>query len=50
MKKSTSIKIDEDIWKTARKRAIDIELTVGGYLEKLIMDDIDRYNKNLDKK
>jgi len=44
-RRSTSLKIDMEIWKEGKKRAIDLELTVGKYIEKLIKQDIKNRQK-----
>ena len=36
----TSIRIDEEVWKDAKKRAIDLGLDVSEYLEKLVKKDL----------
>ena len=36
MRKTTSIKIDPDIWKEAKKYCIDKEIEVSYYIESLI--------------
>ena len=40
LRKATSIKIDPEIWKLAKKQAIDKDMQVSEYVEKLITDDI----------
>lgn len=39
-KKVTSIKIDPEVWKEARKHCIDESIEVSEYLEKLIKKDL----------
>ena len=39
-RKTTSIKIDPEIWKKAKKRAIDLEIDASEYIENLIKKDI----------
>ena len=36
---TTSIKVNLETWKTAKKKAIDLGLTAGEYLERLIKND-----------
>ncbi|MEK6915387.1 MAG: hypothetical protein AABW89_02505 [Nanoarchaeota archaeon] len=40
VKKTTSIKIEEDIWKEARKHCIDEDMEISLYLENLIKNDL----------
>ena len=39
-RKTTSIKIDIDLWKQARKKCIDIDSEISVYLENLIRKDL----------
>lgn len=39
-RKTTSIKIDIDLWKQARKKCIDIDSEISTYLENLIKNDL----------
>lgn len=41
-RKSTSIKVDEDLWKEFKKRAIDKDLDVSELLERLIRKELGR--------
>ena len=40
MRKTTSLKIDPEIWKKAKKKCIDKDLSISSYLETLIKKDI----------
>jgi hypothetical protein len=40
IRKTTSIKIDPDVWKEARKYCIDNNMDVSVYIEKLIKKDL----------
>jgi len=40
MKKTTSIKIDPELWKKVKKQCIDQEIDVSEYIEKLIKKDL----------
>ena len=42
MKKTTTIKIDVDLQKTARKMCIDNEISISEYVENLIRADLDK--------
>lgn len=39
-RKTTSIKIDPDLWKTVKKHSIDLDVDVSEYIEKLIKKDL----------
>ncbi len=39
-RKTTSIKMDIDLWKEARKKCIDLDSEISTYLEDLIRKDI----------
>ncbi|MDE1828153.1 MAG: hypothetical protein KGH65_03275 [Candidatus Micrarchaeota archaeon] len=41
-RKTTSIKIDPELWKRVKKFCIDEEVDVSEYLEKLIKVDLDK--------
>jgi len=41
MRKATSIKIDVEVWKHAKKRAIDLNMRISEYLESLIKKDME---------
>lgn len=38
-RKTTSLKIDEKVWRIARKKAIDLSMDVSDYVENLIRAD-----------
>ncbi len=40
MRKTTSLKIDSELWKEVKKKCIDIELEISEYIEGLIKNDI----------
>ena len=40
MRKTTSIKIDAELWKKVRKHCIDEEIEVSTYLEELVKKDL----------
>lgn len=39
-RKTTSLKIDPEIWKSAKKKCIDEEISISEYIESLIKKDI----------
>ena len=39
-RKTTSLKIDPELWKQAKKKAIDEDLDLSEYIEKLIKGDL----------
>ncbi|MFB6145893.1 MAG: hypothetical protein ABEJ99_05320 [Candidatus Nanohaloarchaea archaeon] len=39
-KKTTSIRIDKEIWKEAKKQCIDEEIELSEYISKLIKEDL----------
>lgn len=41
MRKATSIKVDIEVWKQAKKRAIDLNMHISEYLESLIKRDME---------
>jgi hypothetical protein len=41
-KKTTSIKIDPELWKKVRKHCIDEEVDISAYLEELIKKDLQK--------
>ena len=41
-RKTTSIKIDPELWKKAKKYCIDKELDLSEYLEKIIKKDLQK--------
>lgn len=40
-KKNTSIRVDEELWKKAKKRAIDRNKTIGEFIEALIEKEVE---------
>jgi macrodomain Ter protein organizer (MatP/YcbG family) len=46
-RRTTSIKIDPDLWKKVRKYCIDKEMDVSDYIEGLIKVDMERKNKGV---
>ena len=42
MKKTTSIRIDQDVWNTGKKQAIDKDMRIGEYVEDLIKEKINK--------
>ena len=48
-RKSTSIKINPETWKDAKKRAIDLDIEVSEYIEKLIKKELNDVTKNSKK-
>ena len=47
-RRTTSIKIDPDLWKRVRKHCIDKDMDVSDYIEGLIKMDMDKKNKGLE--
>ncbi len=41
-KKTTSIKVDPDLWKEAKKLAIDRGVTIGALVEQLLRKELER--------
>ena len=41
---TVSIKLDKDVWKEAKKKAIDLDLTVGKFVETAILHEMQRVN------
>ena len=39
-RKTTSLKIDVDLWKEVKKKCIDLDLKISDYLENLIKRDL----------
>ncbi|MDP7180110.1 MAG: hypothetical protein QF824_02485 [Candidatus Woesearchaeota archaeon] len=39
-RKTTSLKIDPDLWKEVKKKCIDLETEISDYLENLIKKDL----------
>ncbi len=44
-RKTTSLKIDSDLWKRVKKRCIDAEQDISVYIEELITKDLERSKK-----
>jgi len=42
MRKTTSIKIDEELWKEAKIKCIKGDMEISAYIEKLIKEDLKR--------
>ena len=40
LRKTTSIKIDVELWKQAKKKCIDIDSEISAYIESLIKKDL----------
>jgi|TARA_B100001964_G_scaffold220399_1_gene263406 hypothetical protein len=40
LRKTTSLKIDIDLWKEVKKKCIDLDSEISDYLEKLIRKDL----------
>ena len=40
LRKTTSLKIDVDLWKEVKKKCIDLDLEISDYLENLIKRDL----------
>ena len=45
-KRTTSIKVDPDLWKKVKKHCIDKDMDVSDYIEGLIKSDLERQKKN----
>jgi hypothetical protein len=41
-RRTTSIKVDEELWKEFKKRAIDKDLEISEYLERLMRKELGR--------
>lgn len=41
-RKTTSIKIDEDLWKEVKKHCIDEDMEISKYIENLIKKDLNK--------
>jgi predicted DNA-binding ribbon-helix-helix protein len=41
----TSIRINEDLWKEAKKYAIDADVSLGELIEKLLKEELERIRK-----
>jgi len=39
-----SLRLDKDVWKEAKKKAIDLDLTLGKFVETAILHEIRRTN------
>ena len=46
-RKTTSIKIDPELWKKVKKHCIDVEEDISIYLEKIIKKDLKIIDKHL---
>jgi len=44
MKKSTSFKINPQVWRLAKSEAADLGLFVGEWIEKLILQELEKIN------
>lgn len=42
VRKTTSIKIDHDLWKKVKKHCIDKETDISDYLEELLRKDLEK--------
>ena len=42
VRKATSIKFHPELWKEAKKRAIDLDIQISQYLENLVKKDLKR--------
>ena len=40
LRKTTSLKIDIDLWKEVKKKCIDLDSEISDYLEKLVRKDL----------
>jgi hypothetical protein len=40
LRKTTSLKVDIDLWKEVKKKCIDLDSEISDYLEKLIRKDL----------
>lgn len=45
-KKTTSIKVDPELWKKVKKYCIDLDLEVSGYVENVLRCDLENSKKN----
>lgn len=43
-RKTTSLKIDPELWKEVRKRCIDLDMDISEYIENLIKKDLKKIN------
>jgi hypothetical protein len=41
---NVSLRLDRDIWKEARKKAIDLDLTIGKFVETAILHEMKKVN------
>jgi hypothetical protein len=41
-RKTTSLKVDEDLWKRVKKHCIDKDIDVSDYVESLIKNDLSK--------
>lgn len=44
--KRVGIEFSEDVWKEARKRCIDLDVSFSTYVRKLVMEDLEKQKKN----
>lgn len=49
MRKVTSIRVDEELWKRLKKHCIDSAIDLSVYLESLIKERLDKIEKTLGK-
>lgn len=45
VRKTTSVKIDPELWKKVKKHCIDQETDISDYLEKIIKTDLEKRGK-----
>lgn len=45
VRKTTSVKIDPELWKKVKKHCIDKETDISAYLEKIIKTDLEKKGK-----
>jgi len=43
---NVSLRVDKDVWKEAKKKAIDLDLTIGKFVETAILHEMRRPNGN----
>ena len=39
VRKTTSLKVDKELWKKVKKKCIDDEIDISDYIESIIMED-----------
>lgn len=49
-RKTTSLKIDIELWKEVKKKCIDLEMDISDYLEKLVKKDLGIKDTEKEKK